>query len=197
MKRLLTLILVAMLSMSCTEREWLLMNGTDSSSYISATVTGTLYNCINERFTSDSGQFNDYYHPEFTMHDDGTFDFNLKRKLSSKNGHDIWLYFEWENLDGKITLDKVYSLKVVGDSRARITSSIVHADTLKEKTKEYNSTSGWIVFTSKRVYSGGMLYTGEFCFEAEAEDGTKVSVTNGHIIDCRICIADDYGCVAK
>ena len=197
MKRFLALIFVAMLSISCTEREWYLSRGIDSSSYISATITGSFYNYNNERFTSDSGQFNSYYHPEFTMHDDGTFDFTLKRKLSSKKGHDIWLNFKWENIDGEIALDKVYSLKVVGESRASITLNLPSVDPYEQKTKEYNSTSGWIVFTSKRVYSGGMLYTGEFCFEAEAEDGQKVSVTNGKIIDCRICIADDYGCVAK
>ena len=187
MKRLFTLILVAMFAMACTEREWDLRCGYDSSSYISATVTGTSEKFENLRFMSEVGQFNDGYHPEFTMHDDGTFSFELSRSLSTKSGQSVWLNFQWDNLEGKITLDKVYSLMVVGDSRA----------TLRAASRTYNATNGWIVFTSKRVYAGGMLYSGEFCFEAEAEDGTKVSVTNGNITDCRVCIADDYGCVEK
>ena len=187
MKRLFTLALVAILAMACTEREWDLAHGYDSSSYISALITGTSENYDNKRFMSDTGRFTDESHPEFRMHDDGTFSFDLGRMLYTKKGEMVWINFHWENLDGKITLDKVYSLMVIGDSRA----------TLKSASKEYKATNGWIEFTSKRVYDGGMLYSGEFWFEAIAEDGTKVTVTDGSIIDCRICIADDYGCVER
>ena len=183
--------------MACTEREWHLENGIDSSSYISATITGTCKQYDNVRFMSNRGPFDDEYHPEFTMHDDDTFDFELSRALDSKSGERIWLEFEWNNINGKIKLDKVYSLKAGNDSRGRISLYATDKKSNTQELKVYNATGGWIVFKSKRVYSGGMLYSGEFCFDGVTEDGEKASVTDGYIIDCRICIADDYGCVER
>ena len=115
----------------------------------------------------------------------------------SKSGERIWLEFEWNNINGKIKLDKVYSLKAGNDSRGRISLYATDKKSNTQELKVYNATGGWIVFKSKRVYSGGMLYSGEFCFDGVTEDGEKASVTDGYIIDCRICIADDYGCVER
>ncbi len=195
MKRLYYIVIVAFIAIvgaSCTEREYSLEHGYDIKSYISANVSGTVDQYSKLHFFSDTGVYSDYYHPEFRMHDDGTFSFDLKRRLTGKNNSLGDLKFVWDNVNGTIELDKVYSLKVVGESRASFGMTL--SDNIY---REYHATDGWIVFTSKRVYSDGLLYTGEFRFEGVAEDGDRMSVTDGYIIDCRICVADDYGCMTK
>ena len=157
-----------------------------------ATISGSFKEYDNKQFYSGEVPFNDEQHPEFTIYEDGTFSFSFDRTLQARGGDFVYINMGWDKLEGAIEINKVYPLALLNESRA-----FIRVNTDDYKNKQYTAVDGWVVFTKKKVHSGGFLFTGDFRFEAVAEDGDTISVESGIISECRICVADDYGCVAK
>ena len=192
MKRLFAVIAVALLAMSCTKEDLYSLFSTDGGSYVTANVTGSFKGYDNKLFYSGETSFNENQHPEFTIFEDGTFSLSFDRTLQGRGSEFVYIYMGWDKLEGTIEINKVYPLALLNESRA-----FIRVNTDDYKSKQYNAVDGWVCFTKKKVHSGGFLFSGDFRFEAVAEDGDTISVENGVISECRICVADDYGCVAK
>lgn len=192
MKRLFAFVAVALLAMSCTKQDIYSLLSANRGSYISATISGSFKNFENTEFQSNEVYFDEEQHPEFKMYEDGTFSFTFDHTLQARGGEFVYINMGWDKLEGAIELNKVYPLALLNESRA-----FIRVNTDNYQSKQYNAVDGWVVFTKKKVHSGGFLFTGDFRFDAVAEDGDTISVQNGVISECRICVADDYGCVAK
>lgn len=192
MKRLFIFVAAALLSMSCTKQDIVSLLNINGGTYISATVSGSVKAYDNREFRSGDIYFDEDQHPEFKMHDDGTFSFSMDHTLQARGGDVLYINIGWERLEGTIEIGKVYPLALLNESRA-----FVRINTDTYQSKQYNAVDGWVVFTKKKAHSGGFLFTGDFRLKGVAEDGDTISVENGIISEYQICIADDYGCVAK
>lgn len=188
------IVAVAMVASSCTQQDLTLIFGSSTNPKISATISGSHREYDNRYFASDAGTYQRNDHPEITTHADKTFSVKLDRTLYNRDGEYVSLYFALENIAGEFELDTVYPLYLLDDSRAHL--DLVDCKDDNFVTTTYNACDGWIVFTKKKVHSGGYLFSGEFCFNGVTESGERVSVENGIFSNCRICWADDYGCAA-
>lgn len=188
------IISVVIFAVSCTEQDLIMVFGTGSNPKISATISGT-YKEYNRRFfSSDSGTYQRNDHPQITTHEDNTFSFKLERTIYNKEGEYLNLCFDMNKIEGELEINKVYPLYLLDESRAHI--DVVERNGDNFVTTTYNAYDGWIVFTKKKVHSGGFLFSGEFCFSGAAENGDIATVESGVFSNCRICWGDDYGCAA-
>ena len=185
---------VAMFALSCTEQDLAVIFGSNLDSKISAVVSGTHREYSSRYFASDSGTYQSNDHPQITIHDDSTFSFKLDRTLYNKDGEYVQVCFNLDKIAGTLELNKVYPLYMYDDPRALI--NLVDREDSGFVTTTYNALDGWVVFTKKKVHSGGFLFSGEFSFNGVTSEGVKAAVEDGIFTDCRICWGDDYGCSA-
>lgn len=188
------IIAVVIFAASCTQEDLAMIFGTSTNPKISATISGTYREYENRYFSSDSGTYQRNDHPQITTHADSTFSFKLDRTLYNREGEYLRLCFGLDKIAGELEIDKVYPLYLLDESRAQL--ELVDRANDNFVTTTYNACDGWIVFTKKKVHSGGFLFSGEFAFSGVTETGEKVSVDCGVFSNCRICWADDYGCAA-
>lgn len=190
----LILLALALLAISCEKREWARrVAEVDIDSYVYADISGTYRDYKKVRFSSDSGHYKIYDHPELKMHDDGTFSFKLARSLYNKRGEDIHICFYWDRDKNDFEFGKVYPLTLLGKARADI-DLYDREGTYHRYHTMYEAVDGWIIFKSRRPYDEGFLFSGEFYFKGKSEDGDMALIENGKFRDCRICWSNDYCC---
>lgn len=188
------IVAVAMFASSCTQQDLTMIFGSSKNPKISATISGSYREYDNRYFASDAGTYQNNDHPQITTHADSTFSFKLDRTLYNREGEYVRICFGLNKIAGDLEIDKVYPLYLLDESRAYI--ELVDRKSDEFVTTTYDACDGWVVFTNKKVHSGGYLFSGEFCFSGVTESGETISVDNGIFSNCRICWADDYGCAA-
>lgn len=188
------IIAVVIFAVSCSEQNLSMIFGSNLDSKISATISGTHREYDSRYFSSDSGTYQRNDHPQITIHDDSTFSVKLDRTLYNSEGEYVRLCFDLNRVAGELEIGKVYPLYMKDDSRAYV--ELVDRKDDSFETSIYNTVDGWLLFTNKKVHSGGFLFSGEFSFRGATEAGDKVSVERGVFTNCRICWGDDYGCAA-
>ena len=87
MRRLFAIAISLILLTSCA-KDFYYIFGMDVDAPISVELSGSRYEWDNELFTSDSGYYSHYNHPDLVLHDDGGFSFELNRGLGSEVGKD-------------------------------------------------------------------------------------------------------------
>lgn len=192
MKRLFIIAISLILFTSCA-KDFYYIVGIDADAPITAELRGSRYEWDNELFSSERGYFSYYNHPDITLHEDGGFTFEFRRSLGSEVGKsaDLWIGFKE---DSPYELNKVYSLIILGESRAAITfsergeshtmpSGTVATDIINHT---YEAQDGYIIFTEQQEYGGDYLLSGEFRFRGVSEDGDEIFVEHGTFANCRV-----------
>lgn len=190
-----------LLTVGC-EKDFYNIFGVDTDAPISLECNGSRFDFSSTRFSSNTGNFKTYDHPEVRMHDDGGFGFDLHRTLDSGLGIQADLEFDIDYEDSPFELDKVYTLKDVNSSRAAIifyergaSKPLPGGGTVTDiNTYCYQAIDGWIIFREQEAYGSDYLLSGEFSFRGRTDEGDEIVVRKGTFADCRICWADEDGC---
>ena len=187
-------IAISLILLTSCAKDFYYIFGMDVDAPISVELSGSRYEWDNELFTSDSGYFSHYNHPDLVLHDDGGFSFELNRALGSEVGKNADLWISVEDEDSPYELNRVYSLIILGESRASITfSERGESYTMPNGTvvtdiihHTYYATDGYLIFTEQSEYSGDYILSGEFRFKGVSEDGDEIYVERGTFANCRI-----------
>lgn len=177
--------------------------GMDTDAPISVELSGSRYGFCSTLFSSNTGYFTDYNHPEIVIRQGGGFSFELYRELGSSVGIGATLDFDIDFEDSAFELDKVYTLIDVEGSRACISFKERGATTPLPGggavtdiiTYDYHAIDGWIIFREQEPYgSSSFLFSGEFSFRGRSDDGDTIEVRKGTFTDCRVCWQGGKGC---
>lgn len=177
--------------------------GMDTDAPISVELSGSRYGFSSTLFSSNTGYFTDYNHPEIVIRQGGGFSFELYRKLGSSVGIGATLDFDIDFEDSAFELDKVYTLIDVEGSRACIsfkergaTTPLPGGGTVTDIIAyDYHAIDGWIIFHEQEPYgSSSFLFSGEFSFRGRSDDGDTIEVRKGTFTDCRVCWQGGKGC---
>ncbi len=177
--------------------------GIDSNATISMNLYGSGYGWNGEKFSSSTGIFNDWNHPEFVIKDTGGFTLDLHRQLGSEAGSKLQFYIYINNDYAPLELDKVYSLVLLGESMACIdfydqatTKPLPGGGSVTEYApRRYKAIDGYIKFTRAEEYGDDYKFSGEFSFSGRCEEfDDSIEVRNGEFENCRICVALGEGC---
>lgn len=177
--------------------------GVDADAPITAELTGSYIDYQSEKVSSESGIFSQNNHPEVIFNSDGSFDFELCRTLSDEHDRGVTLSFYIRGETSVFELDKVYSLIELGEARACVDlerctgyeemdsgTKIIYYETVC-----YKAVDGYIKFTKQEPYGSHNLMSGEFRFTARDEYGTELNVDKGRFSNCRVCFANEDGCM--
>ncbi len=186
-------ILLSLTLVSCA-KDFYSIFGVDVDAPISVKLSGSRYEWNEELFSSDTGSFSNYNHPDLILHEDGGFTFEMGRSLVCEDGKDAYLSIYIEDEDSPYQLNRVYSLVILGKSRASITfNELNETHTLPSGTTvtdyiayRYEAVDGYLIFTKQESYGGGYLLSGEFRFKGVSEDGDEIFVEHGTFKDCRV-----------
>jgi hypothetical protein len=205
MRRLLLYLVASLLLLTAVGCQKDIYNifGIDTDAPISLECNGSRFDFSSTRFSSNTGNFKTYDHPEVRMHDDGGFGFDLHRTLDSGLGiqADLEFYIDYE--DSPFELDKVYTLIDVEGSRACISFREQGASiplpgggTVTDiVTHSYHAIDGWIIFREQEPYgSSDCLFSGEFSFRGRSEQDDTIELRKGTFTDCRVCWRGGKGC---
>ena len=177
--------------------------GMDTDAPISVELSGSRYDFCSTLFSSNTGYFTDYNHPEIVIRQGGGFSFELYRELSSSVGIGATLDFDIDFEDSAFELDKVYTLIDVEGSRACIsfkergaTTPLPGGGTVTDiVTHSYHAIDGWIIFHEQEPYgSSSYLFSGEFSFRGRSDEGDTIELRKGTFTDCRVCWRGGKGC---
>ena len=177
--------------------------GMDTDAPISVELSGSRYGFCSTLFSSNTGYFNDYNHPEIVIREGGGFSFELYRELGSSVGIGATLDFDIDFEDSAFELDKVYTLIDVEGSRACISFKERGATTPLPGggavtdiiAYDYHAIDGWIIFHEQEPYgSSSFLFSGEFSFRGRSEQGDTIELRKGTFTDCRVCWQGGKGC---
>ena len=177
--------------------------GMDTDAPISVELSGSRYGFSSTLFSSTTGYFTDYNHPEIVIREGGGFSFELYRELGSSVGIGATLLFDIDFEDSAFELDKVYTLVDVEGSRACISFSERGATTPLPGggavtdiiAHNYHAIDGWIIFHEQEPYgSSSFLFSGEFSFRGRSDEGDTIEVRKGTFTDCRVCWQGGKGC---
>ena len=177
--------------------------GMDTDAPISVELSGSRYGFSSTLFSSNTGYFTDYNHPEIVIRQGGGFSFELYRELGSSVGIGATLLFDIDFEDSAFELDKVYTLIDVEGSRACISFKERGATTPLPGggavtdiiTYDYHAIDGWIIFHEQEPYgSSSFLFSGEFSFRGRSEQGDTIELRKGTFTDCRVCWRGGKGC---
>ena len=177
--------------------------GLDSNAQISMNLYGSGYDWKGEKFSSSTGIFNDWNHPEFVIKNTGGFTLNLSRELGSEVGNRLQFHIYINNDYSPLELDRVYSLVLLGESMASVefsdkgvTKPLPGGGTVTEYvTRCYKAVDGYIKFTRAEEYGDDYKFSGEFSFCGRCEEfDDSIEVRNGTFENCRICVALGDGC---
>ena len=177
--------------------------GMDTDAPISVELSGSRYGFCSTLFSSNTGYFTDYNHPEIVIRQGGGFSFELYRELGSSVGIGATLDFDIDFEDSAFELDKVYTLIDVEGSRACIsfkergaTTPLPGGGTVTDiVTHSYHAIDGWIIFHEQEPYgSSSYLFSGEFSFRGRSDEGDTIEVRKGTFTDCRVCWQGGKGC---
>ena len=177
--------------------------GMDTDAPISVELSGSRYGFCSTLFSSNTGYFTDYNHPEIVIRQGGGFSFELYRELGSSVGIGATLLFDIDFEDSTFELDKVYTLIDVEGSRACISFKERGATTPLPGggavtdiiAYDYHAIDGWIIFHEQEPYgSSSFLFSGEFSFRGRNDEGDTIEVRKGTFTDCRVCWQGGKGC---
>ena len=177
--------------------------GMDTDAPISVELSGSRYGFCSTLFSSNTGYFTDYNHPEIVIRQGGGFSFELYRELGSSVGIGATLDFDIDFEDSAFELDKVYTLIDVEGSRACISFKERGAttplpgggDVTDIITYDYHAIDGWIIFHEQEPYgSSSFLFSGEFSFRGRSDEGDTIELRKGTFTDCRVCWRGGKGC---
>ena len=177
--------------------------GMDTDAPISVELSGSRYGFCSTLFSSNTGYFTDYNHPEIVIRQGGGFSFELYRELGSSVGIGATLDFDIDFEDSAFELDKVYTLIDVEGSRACIsfkergaTTPLPGGGTVTDIiVHNYHAIDGWIIFHEQEPYgSSSFLFSGEFSFRGRSDEGDTIEVRKGTFTDCRVCWRGGKGC---
>lgn len=177
--------------------------GMDTDAPISVELSGSRYGFCSTLFSSNTGYFTDYNHPEIVIRQGGGFSFELYRELGSSVGIGATLDFDIDFEDSAFELDKVYTLIDVEGSRACISFKERGATTPLPGggavtdiiTYDYHAIDGWIIFHEQEPYgSSSFLFSGEFSFRGRSDEGDTIELRKGTFTDCRVCWQGGKGC---
>ena len=177
--------------------------GMDTDAPISVELSGSRYGFCSTLFSSNTGYFTDYNHPEIVIRQGGGFSFELYRELGSSVGIGATLDFDIDFEDSAFELDKVYTLIDVEGSRACIsfkergaTTPLPGGGTVTDiVTHSYHAIDGWIIFHEQEPYgSSSYLFSGEFSFRGRSDEGDTIELRKGTFTDCRVCWRGGKGC---
>ena len=177
--------------------------GMDTDAPISVELSGSRYGFSSTLFSSNTGYFTDYNHPEIVIRQGGGFSFELYRELGSSVGIGATLLFDIDFEDSAFELDKVYTLIDVEGSRACISFKERGATTPLPGggavtdiiAYDYHAIDGWIIFHEQEPYgSSSFLFSGEFSFRGRSDEGDTIEVRKGAFTDCRVCWQGGKGC---
>ena len=177
--------------------------GMDTDAPISVELSGSRYGFCSTLFSSNTGYFTDYNHPEIVIRQGGGFSFELYRELGSSVGIGATLDFDIDFEDSAFELDKVYTLIDVEGSRACISFKERGATTPLPGggavtdiiAYDYHAIDGWIIFHEQEPYgSSSFLFSGEFSFRGRNDEGDTIEVRKGTFTDCRVCWQGGKGC---
>ena len=177
--------------------------GMDTDAPISVELSGSRYGFSSTLFSSNTGYFTDYNHPEIVIRQGGGFSFELYRELGSSVGIGATLDFDIDFEDSAFELDKVYTLIDVEGSRACIsfkergaTTPLPGGGTVTDIiVHNYHAIDGWIIFHEQEPYgSSSFLFSGEFSFRGRSDEGDTIEVRKGTFTDCRVCWRGGKGC---
>lgn len=177
--------------------------GMDTDAPISVELSGSRYGFSSTLFSSNTGYFTDYNHPEIVIRQGGGFSFELYRELGSSVGIGATLLFDIDFEDSAFELDKVYTLVDVEGSRACIsfsergaTTPLPGGGTVTDIIAyDYHAIDGWIIFHEQEPYgSSSFLFSGEFSFRGRSDEGDTIEVHKGTFTDCRVCWQGGKGC---
>ena len=177
--------------------------GMDTDAPISVELSGSRYDFCSTLFSSNTGYFTDYNHPEIVIRQGGGFSFELYRELGSSVGIGATLDFDIDFEDSAFELDKVYTLIDVEGSRACISFKERGATTPLPGggavtdiiAYDYHAIDGWIIFHEQEPYgSSSFLFSGEFSFRGRNDEGDTIEVRKGTFTDCRVCWQGGKGC---
>lgn len=177
--------------------------GMDTDAPISVELSGSRYGFCSTLFSSNTGYFTDYNHPEIVIRQGGGFSFELYRELGSSVGIGATLDFDIDFEDSAFELDKVYTLIDVEGSRACIsfkergaTTPLPGGGTVTDIiVHNYHAIDGWIIFHEQEPYgSSSFLFSGEFSFRGRSEQGDTIELRKGTFTDCRVCWRGGKGC---
>ena len=177
--------------------------GMDTDAPISVELSGSRYDFCSTLFSSNTGYFTDYNHPEIVIRQGGGFSFELYRELGSSVGIGATLDFDIDFEDSAFELDKVYTLIDVEGSRACIsfkergaTTPLPGGGTVTDiVTHSYHAIDGWIIFHEQEPYgSSSFLFSGEFSFRGRSDEGDTIELRKGTFTDCRVCWRGGKGC---
>ena len=177
--------------------------GMDTDAPISVELSGSRYGFCSTLFSSNTGYFTDYNHPEIVIRQGGGFSFELYRELGSSVGIGATLDFDIDFEDSAFELDKVYTLIDVEGSRACIsfkergaTTPLPGGGAVTEIiTYDYHAIDGWIIFHEQEPYgSSSFLFSGEFSFRGRSDEGDTIELRKGTFTDCRVCWRGGKGC---
>ena len=177
--------------------------GMDTDAPISVELSGSRYGFCSTLFSSNTGYFNDYNHPEIVIREGGGFSFELYRALGSSVGIGATLDFDIDFEDSAFELDKVYTLIDVEGSRACIsfkergaTTPLPGGGSVTDIIAyDYYAIDGWIIFREQEPYgSSSFLFSGEFSFRGRSDEGDTIELRKGTFTDCRVCWQGGKGC---
>ena len=177
--------------------------GMDTDAPISVELSGSRYGFSSTLFSSNTGYFTDYNHPEIVIRQGGGFSFELYRELGSSVGIGATLDFDIDFEDSAFELDKVYTLIDVEGSRACISFKERGATTPLPGggavadiiAYDYHAIDGWIIFHEQEPYgSSSFLFSGEFSFRGRSDEGDTIELRKGTFTDCRVCWQGGKGC---
>ena len=177
--------------------------GMDTDAPISVELSGSRYGFCSTLFSSNTGYFTDYNHPEIVIRQGGGFSFELYRELGSSVGIGATLDFDIDFEDSAFELDKVYTLIDVEGSRACIsfkergaTTPLPGGGTVTDIIAyDYHAIDGWIIFHEQEPYgSSSFLFSGEFSFRGRSDEGDTIELRKGTFTDCRVCWQGGKGC---
>ena len=177
--------------------------GMDTDAPISVELSGSRYDFCSTLFSSNTGYFTDYNHPEIVIRQGGGFSFELYRELGSSVGIGATLDFDIDFEDSAFELDKVYTLIDVEGSRACIsfkergaTTPLPGGGAVTEIVAyNYHAIDGWIIFHEQEPYgSSSFLFSGEFSFRGRSDEGDTIELRKGTFTDCRVCWRGGKGC---
>lgn len=177
--------------------------GMDTDAPISVELSGSRYGFCSTLFSSNTGYFNDYNHPEIVIREGGGFSFELYRELGSSVGIGATLDFDIDFEDSAFELDKVYTLIDVEGSRACISFKERGATTPLPGggavtdiiAYDYHAIDGWIIFHEQEPYgSSSFLFSGEFSFRGRNDEDDTIELRKGTFTDCRVCWQGGKGC---
>lgn len=195
-------VLALLLTTGC-KKDFYGIFGMDTDAPISVELSGSRYGFSSTLFSSNTGYFNDYNHPEIVIREGGGFSFELYRELGSSVGIGATLLFDIDFEDSAFELDKVYTLIDVEGSRACIsfkergaTTPLPGGGTVTDIiVHDYHAIDGWIIFHEQEPYgSSSFLFSGEFSFRGRSDEGDTIELRKGTFTDCRVCWQGGKGC---